>query len=108
MEELVKYLGAIMPQMVIMWGIGGLLIYLAIVKEMEPTLLLPMGFGAILMNLPPVMVDGPQGGVYEVIGTLFNAGIETVIIRDTPTEYRVIKVSDWIENDDSLSGEFGY
>jgi len=77
MEELVKYLGAIMPQMVIMWGIGGLLIYLAIVKEMEPTLLLPMGFGAILMNLPPVMVDGHQGGVYEVIGTLFNAGIET-------------------------------
>ncbi|MBE6934360.1 MAG: sodium ion-translocating decarboxylase subunit beta [Ruminococcaceae bacterium] len=63
--------------MVIMWGIGGLLIYLAIVKEMEPTLLLPMGFGAILMNLPPVMVDGHQGGVYEVIGTLFNAGIET-------------------------------
>lgn len=36
---------------VIMWIIGGGLIYLAIVKKMEPTLLLPMGFGAILVNL---------------------------------------------------------
>ncbi len=35
-----------------MWAIGGLLIYLAIAKKMEPTLLLPMGFGAILVNLP--------------------------------------------------------
>ena len=39
-------------QMVVMWVIGGLLIYLAIVKKMEPSLLLPMGFGAILVNLP--------------------------------------------------------
>ena len=37
---------------VIMWIIGGVLIYLAIKKEMEPTLLLPIGFGAILVNLP--------------------------------------------------------
>ena len=36
----------------VMWGIGALLIYLAIVKKMEPSLLLPMGFGAILVNLP--------------------------------------------------------
>ena len=40
------------PKMLIMWAIGGLLIFLAIKKEMEPTLLLPMGFGAILVNLP--------------------------------------------------------
>ena len=39
-------------RMVIMWVIGGILIYLAIKKEMEPTLLLPMGFGAILVNIP--------------------------------------------------------
>ena len=39
-------------QMVVMWVIGGLLIYLAIAKKMEPSLLLPMGFGAILVNLP--------------------------------------------------------
>ena len=39
-------------QHIVMWIIGGILIYLAIKKEMEPTLLLPMGFGAILVNLP--------------------------------------------------------
>ncbi len=39
-------------KMVAMWVIGGVLIFLAIKKEMEPTLLLPMGFGAILCNLP--------------------------------------------------------
>ena len=35
-----------------MWIIGGVLILLAVVKKMEPTLLLPMGFGAILVNIP--------------------------------------------------------
>ena len=39
-------------KMVVMWAIGGTLIYLAIKKDMEPSLLLPMGFGAILVNLP--------------------------------------------------------
>jgi dCMP deaminase len=39
---------------------------------------------------------------------ILNAGIAKVVIRDTPTEYRVIDVQDWIENDDSLSGVFGY
>ncbi len=42
-------------KMIIMWAIGGVLIYLAIKKEMEPTLLLPIGFGAILMNFPGVV-----------------------------------------------------
>ncbi|MBQ8397026.1 MAG: cytidine deaminase [Clostridia bacterium] len=39
---------------------------------------------------------------------ILNAGIETVIIRDTPTEYRIIPTADWITDDDSLSGKFGY
>ncbi|MBE6575170.1 MAG: cytidine deaminase [Ruminococcaceae bacterium] len=39
---------------------------------------------------------------------IINAGIETVIIRDTPTEYRIVPVEDWITEDDSLSGKFGY
>ena len=39
-------------KMIIMWIIGGVLIYLAIKKEMEPTLLLPIGFGCIIMNFP--------------------------------------------------------
>ena len=36
----------------VMWAIGGVLIWLAIKKEMEPALLLPMGFGCILVNIP--------------------------------------------------------
>lgn len=39
---------------------------------------------------------------------IINAGIERVIIRDTATDYRVVNVSDWIRDDDSLSGVFGY
>ena len=39
---------------------------------------------------------------------VINAGIETVIIRDTENEYRVVKVEDWIENDESLEGTLGY
>ena len=54
-------------KMFVMWIIGGLLIFLAIKKEMEPTLLLPMGLGAILVNLP-----GAHVGALE---TLYNAGI---------------------------------
>ena len=44
-------------KMIAMWVIGGLLIYLAIKKDMEPTLLLPMGFGVILVNLPRYRPD---------------------------------------------------
>ncbi len=60
-------------QQIVMWIIGGILIYLAIKKDMEPTLLLPMGFGAILMNLP-VLEAGT--GVQHVLNTLFSIGIE--------------------------------
>ena len=52
MEALYENLLNIQWQQVVMWAIGGLLIFLAIQKNMEPTLLLPMGFGAILVNLP--------------------------------------------------------
>lgn len=61
-------------QMVVMWIIGGTLIFLAIKKEMEPTLLLPMGFGAILVNLPlsGAVTQGEEEGIIDI---LFNAGI---------------------------------
>lgn len=65
-------------QQVIMWVIGGVLIYLAIKKDMEPTLLLPIGFGAILVNLPlSGAVTQVINGVKEIgiIDILFNAGI---------------------------------
>ncbi len=39
---------------------------------------------------------------------VINAGIARVVVRDTPEEYRIIEVADWVENDDSLSGQFGY
>ena len=55
-------------RMIAMWGIGTLLIYLAIARDMEPTLLLPMGFGAILVNLP-------NSGAAAVIEHLFDIGI---------------------------------
>jgi len=40
--------------------------------------------------------------------TIINAGIKEVIIRDTPTDYRVIDVQEWIDHDDSLEGVRGY
>ena len=58
-------------QMVVMWVIGGLLIYLAIAKKMEPSLLLPMGFGAILVNLPNSGAISEHGP----ITVLFEAGM---------------------------------
>ncbi len=54
---------------IVMILIGGLLIFLAIKKEMEPTLLLPMGFGAILVNIP--FSDALTGPIQE----LYHAGI---------------------------------
>lgn len=68
-----------------MWIIGGILIYLAIKKDMEPTLLLPMGFGAILVNLPGIewVANGEgvteavaQNGAFHTLERLFNIGIE--------------------------------
>ena len=66
--------GALNWQMVVMWGIGGVLIYLAIVKKMEPSLLLPMGFGAILVNLP-LYGAITQGGTEGPLSVLFEAGM---------------------------------
>ena len=68
-----NFTSEILP-MLVMWGIGGLLIYLAIVKDMEPTLLLPMGFGTILVNLPNALTEGviSEHGAIEV---LYNAGV---------------------------------
>ena len=63
MQELFGNLWNLQWQQVVMWGIGGLLIWLAIKKEMEPSLLLPMGFGAILVNLPL------SGAVTQVLST---------------------------------------
>jgi len=55
-------------QQIVMWLIGGVLIFLAIKKNMEPTLLLPIGLGTILVNFP-------LSGALEPIQTLYEAGI---------------------------------
>lgn len=77
-ESLLASFAELSYKHVVMWIIGAVLIYLAIKKDMEPTLLLPIGFGAILVNLPfsgaiSQMVDGVlQEGPLTV---LFDAGI---------------------------------
>ena len=67
-------------EQLLMYGVGILLIYLAIGKDFEPALLLPMGFGAILVNLPDsgVLNQTLAVGVNSngIIEWLFNVGIE--------------------------------
>ncbi len=53
-------------------------------------------------------VEGGTNSCMMCKRMILNAGIEKVVIRDTADTYRIIEVSDWIENDDSLTGEFGY
>jgi oxaloacetate decarboxylase beta subunit len=60
-------------QNVAMLAIGGLLIFLAVRFEFEPTLLLPIGFGAMLANLPLTGITGPEG----LLGILYDFGIKT-------------------------------
>lgn len=76
MDQLLQGILSLTPGQCIMFGIGGLLIWLAIAKEYEPTLLLPIGLGAILANIPysaAIGVDGEPG----ILTTLFDFGIRT-------------------------------
>ena len=80
MEFLFEGLLMITWKEVVMYGIGILLIWLAIKKNYEPSLLLPMGFGAILVNLPQTgVLNQVLSGVGEtqgIIEWLFEVGIE--------------------------------
>lgn len=58
---------------VVMIFVGIMLIYLAIKRKMEPALLLPMGFGAILVNLPGSVIANDIG----ILSWLYNFGIDT-------------------------------
>ncbi len=58
---------------ILMIGIGLLLIYLAIAKNFEPLLLLPIGFGGILANIPIAGISGPDG----MLGILYHMGVDT-------------------------------
>ena len=78
MAELFSNFTNITWQQCLMWVIGAVLIWLTIKKDMEPSLLLPMGFGAILVNLP---LSGAVTQLYETgeevgaLNVLFDAGI---------------------------------
>ena len=80
MDFLLSGIMSITWQQLVMYLIGGLLIYLAIQKGFEPALLLPMGFGAILVNLPfsGVLDQTLQGGIeaHGIIQWLFETSIE--------------------------------
>ena len=80
MEFLWEGLLSITWQQLLMYVVGGLLIWLAIEKGFEPALLLPMGFGAILVNLPlSGVINQFSEGVGEthgIIQWLFEVGIE--------------------------------
>lgn len=80
MEFLWKGVAALTWQQILMFCVGGALIWLAIQKKYEPALLLPMGFGAILVNLPASgVINQVTEGVGEtrgIIQWLFETGIE--------------------------------
>ena len=81
MEFLWEGLLSITWQQAVMYVVGAVLIWLAIKKEYEPTLLLPMGFGAILVNLPSSgvlnqVMEG-AGETHGIIQWLFEVGIST-------------------------------
>jgi len=83
-EQLMPAIAGMTWQHLIMIGVGLILIYLAIAKNYEPTLLLPMGFGAILVNIPLssaiTQIDPATGEAVEgVLNVFFNAGIATEI-----------------------------
>ena len=72
MEFLLEGIRQITWQHCVMYLVGFILIYLAIVKKLEPSLLLPMGLGAIIVNIPNSGALGEAGA----IEWLFNVGIE--------------------------------
>lgn len=73
MESIIEGLTSVTFGQIIMMVVGSILMYLGIKKEYEPTLLVPMGLGTILVNFPNTGVLGEHG----VLQVLFKAGIET-------------------------------
>lgn len=83
MEMAANIMAAVTWQNIVMMGVGAFLLYLAINKGFEPTLLLPMGFGTLLVNLPlSSALDQMAGGklVEGALSMLFRMGIATEIL----------------------------
>ena len=64
------------PAVLLMFAVGGVLIYLAIAKKCEPTLLLPIGFGVLLGNLPNSPLNH-EGGMLYILNEF---GIQTELL----------------------------
>lgn len=80
MSFLLAGITSITIKQIVMWCIGAVLIYLAIAKDFEPALLLPMGFGAILVNIPMsgAITQSLNGTPVEgILDFLFKGGIST-------------------------------
>jgi len=73
LPELLKGLTHFSIGNAVMLAVGAVLIYLAIAKEYEPVLLLPIGFGCILANIPLAGMTAAEG----MMGVLYKAGIST-------------------------------
>jgi sodium ion-translocating decarboxylase beta subunit len=71
--ELLKGFSHFTPGNAVMLGAALILIYLAVFKEIEPVLLLPIGFGCLLANIPLAGMTAAEG----MMGVLYNAGIST-------------------------------
>jgi Na+-transporting methylmalonyl-CoA/oxaloacetate decarboxylase beta subunit len=73
-------------QNLVMFVVGGILIYLAIRKGYEPLLLIPIGFGALLANLPNAMMSASAdwvaagSGSHPLLQMIYNAGIKTELL----------------------------
>jgi oxaloacetate decarboxylase beta subunit len=73
-------------QNLVMFALAGVLITLAIVKQYEPLLLIPIGFGAVLANLPGANLSAGAGYVHQGTGAvpllqlIYNAGIQTQLL----------------------------
>ncbi len=78
MDALLQGFTQLTWQSFVMYGIGGILIYLAVSRDYEPMLLLPIGFGAILVNLPLSSVWEYEG-VAGVLQIFYNVGIVTEV-----------------------------
>lgn len=73
-ELLMGFLGLTWKH-VVMWGISAVLIFLAVKKDYEPALLLPIGFGALLANIPHSSAVSQVVGEEGFLWTLYKAGI---------------------------------
>ena len=65
---------------IVMWAIGALFMYLAIAKKYEPLLLLPIGFGIFVVNFPLVPLMGSEGGHPELLAVFYHYGLQWEVI----------------------------